>query len=222
MNKATSRIILLILISFLVGGTINIVSPYNAIITGISGEVYKKRYNDSVWVIVKDGDILIPGDQLKTVYNSRARLKFSDGSIVEVGQDTNVNIYDNYLFLTIGIIKSYITKLFPNFEVRTPTAIAGVRGTEFTVEVLSDQTTIVSVYEGIVEVTTKERTIKLKKGETTIVKPPTQPGSENSSSEKSEEISNEHSSSNHSEGSSNNISNWQGNKLEDSDKKERR
>ncbi|MGC9064013.1 MAG: FecR domain-containing protein, partial [bacterium] len=151
-----------------------------------------------------------------------ARLKFSDGSIVEVGQDTNVNMYDNYLFLTIGIIKSYITKLFPNFEVRTPTAIAGVRGTEFTVEVLSDQTTIVSVYEGIVEVTTKERTIKLKKGETTIVKPPTQPGSENSSSEKSEEISNEHSSSNHSEGSSNNISNWQGNKLEDSDKKERR
>jgi len=222
MNRTTRRIILLILLSFLMGGTINIVSPYNAIVTGISGDVYRKTHNETIWTIVEDGDVLVPGDQLKTGYNSKARLKFSDGSTVEVGQETSVNIYDNYLFLAIGIIKSYITKLFPNFEVRTPTAIAGVRGTEFTVEVLSDQTTIVSVYEGIVEVTTKERTIKLGKGETTIVKPSNHPDSENSSSDKSEKASNEHFSSNHSEESSNNMSTWQGNKPEDSDKKERR
>jgi hypothetical protein len=170
MNRLFYRIIALLLVCFLLGGTINIVSPYNATLTGISGDVCRKRHRESIWVTANNRDILSPGDELKTGYNSKAKLRFSNGSIVEVGAETKVSIYENYLFLAIGLIKSYITKFFPNFEVRTPTAIAGVRGTEFTVEVLPDQTTIVSVYEGIVDVTTEGKTVRLKKGETTIVR----------------------------------------------------
>lgn len=159
----------------ILGSTVNIVSPYKAILNKVEGTVLKKDNSNGLWISAIKGDIFGDGSSLKTKENSYGELKFSDGSITEIKANTQVSIYKDYLSLTIGYIKLYITKLFPNFEVRTPTAIAGVRGTEFSVEVLPDQTTLVVVYEGEVDVTAEGKTLRIKKGESTIVKPHSQP-----------------------------------------------
>lgn len=176
MKKFFKIFFLILFICILLGSTVNIASRYRAIITRIDGAVLKKDVSRNIWIPAKVGDILDNGDSLKTEKDGYTELKFEDGSIVKVGANTELNIYKNYLFLAIGYIKLYITKLFPNFEVRTPSAIAGVRGTEFSVEVLQDMTTLVTVYEGEVELTAQNRTIRLRKGESGIAKPDSPPG----------------------------------------------
>ncbi|MBC7320399.1 FecR domain-containing protein [bacterium] len=169
------RVSLILIMVLIIGSSINIVSPYRATVIKIEGTVLKKVNLQNIWVPVNKGDILDSGDSLKTGENSYAELRFSDGSTVKINPETEVSIYRDYLSLAIGYVRLYITKLFPNFEVRTPSAIAGVRGTEFSVEVLEDQTTIVTVYEGEVDVTAQGRTLRLRKGESGIVKPKSPP-----------------------------------------------
>lgn len=174
--KRTVKISLVIILSFIIiGSTVNIVSPYKATITRVEGTVLKKIGSQNIWSLANKGDVLDSGDSLRTKENSYAELRFSDGSIVKVSENTEVSIYKDYLSLAIGYIRLYITKLFPNFEVRTPSAVAGVRGTEFSVEVLEDQTTIVTVYEGEVDVTAQGKTLRLRRGESGIVKPKSPP-----------------------------------------------
>jgi hypothetical protein len=57
------------------------------------------------------------------------------------------------------------------FEVKTPTAVAVVRGTEFTIAVDTDGTTQVVVREGSVEVTARETTVEVQPGQMTSVQP---------------------------------------------------
>lgn len=171
-----SRVFFILIIALtIMGSSINIVSPYRATIIKIEGTVLKRINPQNIWISANKGDILDDGDSLKTKENSYAELRFSDGSIVKINPETEVSIYKDYFSLAIGYIRLYITKLFPNFEVRTPSAIAGVRGTEFSVEVLNDQTTIVTVYEGEVDVTAQGRTLRLRKGESSIIRPKSPP-----------------------------------------------
>jgi ferric-dicitrate binding protein FerR (iron transport regulator) len=174
--KRTIKVLLVIIVgSFIIGSSINIVSPYRATIVKKEGVVLKKVTTQNIWIYADKGDVLDDGDSLKTGKNSYAELEFSDGSRVKISQETEVSIYKDYFSLAIGYIRLYITKLFPNFEIRTPSAIAGVRGTEFTVEVLEDQTTIVTVYEGEVDLMAQGKTLRLRKGESGIVRPKSPP-----------------------------------------------
>ena len=175
MKKIIKIFLVLIVGCFIVGGSINIVSPYRATIIKREGVVLRKDISQNIWVYADKGDVLDNGDSLKTGKNSYAELEFSNGSRVKISQETEVSIYKDYFSLAIGYVRLYITKLFPNFEVRTPSAIAGVRGTEFTVEVLEDQTTIVTVYEGEVDVMAQGKTLRLRKGESGIVRPKSPP-----------------------------------------------
>src|SRR5258706_460949 len=57
------------------------------------------------------------------------------------------------LQLGIGVLKAFVQKLGSRrFQVRTPTAVCSVRGTEFRVEVLSGGRTTVDLYKGLLGV----------------------------------------------------------------------
>lgn len=169
--KKFLRIFLIVLLSYtLLGSIINVVSPYKATVIKVEGTVLKKDNSNNIWIIARNGDILDDGDSLKTKEDGYAELRFEDGSIVKIKSNTELSIYKNYLSLAIGYVRLYITKLFPNFEIRTPSAIAGVRGTEFSVEVLQDKTTLVTVYDGEVDITAQGKTIRVRKGESGIVR----------------------------------------------------
>lgn len=84
------------------------------------------------------------GDLIETSAAGRAKLLFSDGSVLNIGDDSRLKVskfvYDpeggreGFLELLRGGVRAWVTKLRTTknkFEVQTPTAVAGVRGTDW-------------------------------------------------------------------------------------------
>lgn len=118
-----------------------------------TGGVIDLRREDPVHV----GDIVRTG-------SGRAKILFVDNSIMTLAEQTDLKITE-FLFqpqteqrssmfdLLGGKVKTLVGKWFsavPNFQVRTPTAVAGVRGTHFQVDF--DGSTLVTVFDGEVDV----------------------------------------------------------------------
>ncbi|MGQ9570809.1 MAG: FecR family protein [Thermodesulfovibrionales bacterium] len=119
-------------------------------------------------VPVKFGDAVFVGDIVRAKSNSKAEITFSDANIVRVASNTRVEISE-YIFeeskgkgvlkLSRGkvhaIIQQKIAKKIATFgeanrfEIHTPTAIAGVRGTNFVVSFMRNSTSVL-VFEGFV------------------------------------------------------------------------
>lgn len=120
-----------------------------------SSEMLDLRKNDPVFV----GDIVRTG-------SGRAKIMFEDQSLMTLDRNTDLKI-TNYLFqkkeqkregmldLLQGRVKSLVGQFFSSredFRVRTPTAVAGVRGTHFLVEVNGADESNVTVFSGAVAV----------------------------------------------------------------------
>jgi len=89
---------------------------------------------------------ILVGDQLKTGPSDRARIVFQDDSVLDIGPDSEIEIdthvfdqskrrYESVLRLVRGAIRSLVSEYYSeprsHYEVETPTAVVGVRGTEF-------------------------------------------------------------------------------------------
>lgn len=120
-------------------------------IISVTGEVKTNALSASQGSKIETGDILATGS------NSEAVVKLESGSVLNIGQNSMLAVEetssDNSVFKAIlGKVKAKVRKLKTRqkFEIKTPTAICAVRGTEFQVEVFSDGKTAIEVYEGIV------------------------------------------------------------------------
>ena len=101
-------------------------------------------------------------DLLGTNASGRLRVGLRDGSILSLGSNSQMRVVQHdpvaqqtTLEILFGRLRSQVVKLTqPNskFEVHTPTAVAGVIGTDFLLIVTADRTTVV-VFSGIVQVT---------------------------------------------------------------------
>ena len=101
-------------------------------------------------------------DLLQTNNSGRLRLNLRDGSILSLGSNSQMRVVQHNpvaqqttLELLFGRLRSQVVKLTqPNakFEVRTPTSIAGVIGTDFLLIATADRTTLV-VFSGVVQMT---------------------------------------------------------------------
>ena len=108
------------------------------------------------------GDDVHWNDELVTESSGRARVTLDDGSILSVGSNSNLkvvqhdsNAQQTQLELSAGKIRAQVNKITkPNgsFTVKTPTAVAGVVGTDFYIET-DGKKTRVTVLEGIVKLT---------------------------------------------------------------------
>ncbi|MEN3027719.1 MAG: FecR family protein [Aquificaceae bacterium] len=100
---------------------------------------------------------LTVGDVVRTKSDGSAKVSFVDGNRAELGPLTRLDVLDykevRSVNVTRGRVLFEVTKLKPGegFEVRTPTAILGVKGTTFLVNVTSTATQI-SVFSGSVEI----------------------------------------------------------------------
>ena len=108
----------------------------------------------------RGGEALYEGDRLETGPFSRAGLLL-DGHRLEMGPGSELLLVEvrspeRYrLSLWLGRLWLAVeTRLGLDFRVETPAAIAGVRGTVFSVAVAGDGTTIIGVEEGTVVVST--------------------------------------------------------------------
>jgi hypothetical protein len=91
--------------------------------------------------LLKRGSSVITGDVIETDASSKAKILLADDSVLAIGPKSRVNVSDLVLDssgrtvrlqVLAGRFKIAITKFFggqTDYEIRTPTAVAGVRGT---------------------------------------------------------------------------------------------
>ncbi len=130
-----------------------------ASIIGYTGSVSVERAKGKVVEPVSRlPTTLGPGDVVRVGPGSNAFLQFRDGSQTTVDQRARFSIEEDKpdaitVNLTLGKVWCAVSKLAGRrFLVRTPTAVAAVRGTEFTVESFGDKKSAVEVFGGLVSV----------------------------------------------------------------------
>jgi len=169
---------------------------FNCKITFIKGDVLVFKSDGKIIKLSESTSVdLNPGDWLATGENSRVKIHYDfekDGEDVMLGQSSALTILKEEngthipkilkgnFYSTNNLISEKIAettedliskskKLILKYkqQVRVPTAICGVRGTEFTIHVDSLGNTIVFVMHGVVDLmsTTEDLTVTLSAGE---------------------------------------------------------
>ncbi|MGH9865115.1 MAG: FecR family protein [Candidatus Acidiferrales bacterium] len=100
------------------------------------------------------------GDVVNTGHMARARVKLDDGSVLNVGSDSSLTVVkhdasqqQSQIDVTYGEVRSkvvHLAKPGSSFQVRTPTGVAGVVGTDFDMAYNNSITRLV-VFEGTVK-----------------------------------------------------------------------
>ena len=150
---------------------------------------------------------LYKGDMVVTRDKGRIRFSLMDGSTLTLSSSTKIvlseSIYDekkksrsSFLKLGLGKARFLVTKLIgfkeSTFKVKTPTAILGVRGSDFVVEATETMTKVTTLGETVLEVLNiqiPEAPITLGDFQKTIVEldiPPTE--AEHVTAEEAEEV----------------------------------
>lgn len=101
------------------------------------------------------GAAVQPGDTITVPQNAKVRLHMNDGSIVTVAASSQMTIQkydvdgtgarqDAELSMSSGLMRATVSAGggTPNFEVKTATGVAAVRGTEWYVDVQGDRTQV--------------------------------------------------------------------------------
>ncbi|MFH1539374.1 MAG: FecR family protein [bacterium] len=137
-----------------------------AIITYLEGDVQVRAAKGAEWEAAELEMGLPEGSSIKTGADSKAKFALEDDSLVVVGAlsvleitkvaiESAEEIANASFFLTEGMVRAEVAKLTSadsSFEIHTPTATAGVRGTDFMVEAAADtEETTVTVFDGEVE-----------------------------------------------------------------------
>ncbi|MEN3013444.1 MAG: FecR family protein [Endomicrobiia bacterium] len=122
----------------------------DAVVANYTGKVLV--WQDNKWKnITKKGLILKEKDKIKTLNKSKVILLFKNGSTIIIGENSQVTIYELLnnisLILDEGEIRSQVIGLQQNqtFEVKTPISVASVRGTEFILSHIGNQTELIVV-----------------------------------------------------------------------------
>ncbi len=132
-------------------------------VKAIKGQVLTIHRDEKTAYILKKGNELFTYDTLITGKESKARAEFNDGSIIALGSYTKIvldkSVYDpakstrdSLTKLLFGKVRFIVTKLvnFRNsqFKVNTPTAVLGVRGSDFAVSVAYGSPLITTLMTG--------------------------------------------------------------------------
>lgn len=150
--KLTSRIFSsLVLVTGMAVFAANAAEESSGMVVASRGEVSALANGSSREL--KQGDFVYVNDEILTGARSFAVLQFTDGAKVTIRPDSKMLI-ESYLYagtdsdeatlnLVSGglrVITGAMAKTNPeNYKVRTPVALMGVRGTEFSIQLCGDQ-----------------------------------------------------------------------------------
>jgi hypothetical protein len=130
-------------------------------ITSIEGEVYLSHKGDTAAFLAVLGDPIYLYDHIQTERQSRVQILFQDEGLFNLAENTYIQITEHIYSpeenrrssvfrLVMGKIRGIVGRYFKGagsrFNVSTPTAIIGVRGTHFVVDAsLTDETTVICI-----------------------------------------------------------------------------
>ena len=112
-------------------------------VTGLEGQADVLHAGASTWSPLVEGDPVALGDQLRTRQDSKMLVTLREDSVLTLAPASQLTITEQVVApaaasrfqLLLGTIKAAVTERYSEpharFEVATPTAIAGVRGTSF-------------------------------------------------------------------------------------------
>jgi hypothetical protein len=157
--------------------------PIDGMVTFVKGEVSIKLKGTEEWKNLQLNDTITQGDWIRTGAIGGIEITFGNEFSIFLRPNTTLEItaarkksafYLMYkLFLEIG---KAITKIKQStgketrFEIKTPSAVAAPRGTEFRAGVDTDVTTRLEVLAGKVDVQAAKKKVEVKAGEGTVVK----------------------------------------------------
>lgn len=149
----------------------------------VKGNVESLKAGEKEWKPIFQSRKLHDNDSIRTKANSEGKILLENGSAAVLMQNTQIQIQKleltekkqtTYFQQTIGKIKVHVEKIIGKeqvFEVKTPSAVLAVRGTDFTSDVAEDGTTEVEVEDGTVWVTAMDVTVELWPGMKTTITP---------------------------------------------------
>ncbi|MFZ5569984.1 MAG: FecR family protein [Thermodesulfobacteriota bacterium] len=138
----------------------------NATITYLSGTATLISIDGQIIKSLSQGQTLSRGDRIRTGKNSRIEVKLPDNSFIRFDEDTSFELEtvdldqtdqrrDIRVRVILGKAWAKVSRLFSNrgrFALSTKTAVAGVRGTTYRMNVNADDSAEVKVYRGEVVV----------------------------------------------------------------------
>jgi hypothetical protein len=146
-------------------------APFSATLIDFEGEVLVQKGGENLWLPVEKNMPLEQGDHVKTGATGFAEILVDDGSQIrlegnseitlsELSADSQTKSITASVYLWFGRLLSNISRFAHSrsrFEVQTSTIVAGVRGTDFAVEVVDTKQTDVGVFDGEVVVAGLDR-----------------------------------------------------------------
>jgi hypothetical protein len=152
-------------------------------VTFLKGDVRVQKESMGPWSPLRKGDRITQGDSVQTGHESTTELTFEDGDSfflqpdtflkVEIAQEKGLVHILKEFFMDVGRILIRIreaTGTDSRRKVRTPSATASARGTEFRVSVDSEGSTRSEVLKGTIEVEAMHQRVELQEEEGTWVK----------------------------------------------------
>lgn len=150
-----------------------------AAVRDVQGYVWVQSRGQGEFKPLAGAERVAAGDVVRTGPKAGLTLNWLDGTRMRLGENTVVTVLkcqintatkaETSLFkLDLGRVWIRVLKVLSHkskFEVKTPTATAGVRGTVFSVAVTPQGETLVSVKEGEVAVQTAEQAAAVKPGQ---------------------------------------------------------
>jgi hypothetical protein len=146
-------------------------APFSATLIDFEGEVLVQKGGENLWFPVEKDMPLEQGDHIKTGAKGFAEILVDDGSQIRLEEKSEITLSElsaesqtksitASVYLWFGRMLSNISRFAHSqsrFEVQTPTVVAGVRGTDFAVEVVDTKQTDVGVFDGEVAVAGLDR-----------------------------------------------------------------
>lgn len=183
MSYTKTRVLFLATLALLVAG---IAAAQDAELVYVDYPEVEIRRPGGATILGDFGDQLSSGDSVITTRYGRAELELADGGTVRVNSDTVYSIQSTtvrgerqtVMNVALGSVRFKFNTIAGRREpvVGAPTAVAGVRGTEFVAHVASDGSTVFVVDEGIVDVSAEGESVRLVEGQGVEVTPGEKPG----------------------------------------------
>ncbi|WP_102348180.1 DUF4073 domain-containing protein [Bacillus sp. Marseille-P3661] len=187
-KQAKVWVSILLIFSFLLPAFYHADAARVAIIKNVKGEVYIKKGNSTREFKAKEGMSLSEGDSIRTVKKSSANIVYDDGSKTSIapssklsvsklkdkanGNQTKVKVLSGKIWNSV----KNLSNANDEYDVETPTAVMGVRGTHFivTTDPLTGQSSV-TVLDGTVGVSQNSEQDSDSSSGTSSGNGPTQP-----------------------------------------------
>jgi hypothetical protein len=137
----------------------------SATVSYLKGSAEALGAGKTAWTILKVNDVLREGDKIRTKADAQMEVVLSDGSRLRFAGNSEFRVVrmqigpsaprDVNINVVLGKIWARVTKklgIREKFSVSCGQAVAGVRGTVYRMNVDQDQSALVRVYDGTVEV----------------------------------------------------------------------